>query len=181
MSSTERLFVALPVPAEIADRLLAAQPEAGPGIRLSHRADLHITLHFLGHYPAVEVAAALQSVKAQAFIAVPGGCGQFEHDERLRVLWVGVQLCEPLRALHAATGRALDAVGFRPESRAYRPHITLARLSAGASAAVASRFLALPPFPEPLAFECRSYGLYASENRVDDGPRYRLVEAYPLS
>lgn len=180
MSPTERLFVALPVPADVADCLLTAQPEAGPGIRLSHRADLHITLHFLGHYPAHEVAAALRSVKAQAFFAAPGGCGQFEHDERLRVLWVGVELSEPLRALHAATGRALAAVGFRPEARPYQPHITLARLGAGAPAAVASQFLAVPPFPQPLAYECQSFGLYASENRAD-GPRYRLVEAYPLS
>ena len=49
---------------------------------------------------------------------------------RPRVFWVGLD-CAPLAALAAAIDAALVPLGFAPEQRPFRPHITLGRATGG--------------------------------------------------
>ena len=44
-----RYFIALPLPDEARDRLVAVQPPAVSGMRILAREELHLTLHFLGN------------------------------------------------------------------------------------------------------------------------------------
>jgi 2'-5' RNA ligase len=43
------------------------------------------------------------------------------------VLWLGLDLPDPMRSLQAACERAARSAGFDAEARAYRPHLTLGR------------------------------------------------------
>ena len=56
------------------------------------------------------------------------------------MLWAGVEAGEPLDALYRANDRAARAAGLEPEGRAFKPHVTLARMRGGRQQAVA-RFL----------------------------------------
>ncbi len=107
-----------------------------PAIKVHAAKDLHLTLHYLGNTPQEDIALLGEALET-AVEGVPPievdyrGLGAFPSLERPRVLWAGVQ--EPdggtcLRDLQRAIGRALREVGYRPEKRAFHPHVTLARI-----------------------------------------------------
>ena len=58
-----------------------------------------------------------------SIVARIAGVGAFDN-----ALWAGLAPADPLAALHRKVDRALVAEGLPPEGRAYRPHITLARM-----------------------------------------------------
>ena len=132
-----RYFIALPLPDEARDRLVAVQPPAVSGMRILARDELHLTLHFLGKVSTHEidaVRAALAAVRMNAFTIRLSGVGMAStcfrgHSERhAKVLWAGVEPNADLTALHCSIGTVLaDAIGFQPEDRPYSPHVTLAR------------------------------------------------------
>jgi 2'-5' RNA ligase len=174
-----RHFVALPIPVQIARPLVATQPAAADGVRLLDVSELHLTLHFLGTFETARARAALASVRAGCFEVVLTAPGTFGSRGKRTILWYGVAGSPGLLALHAAVGQALTTVGYRPESRRYFPHITLARLGAAAPRGIASAFAELTALPGPPAFTCRSFALYVSET-LRAGARYTIVETYPL-
>ena len=55
------------------------------------------------------------------------GLGLFPERGAPRVLWLGVSLSEPALALQRACEAAAVSVGFPPEERPFRPHLTLGR------------------------------------------------------
>ena len=68
--SVPRYFLAIPLPDEAKDRLVAVQPTAVHGIRLIDRHELHLTLLFLGEVaPQLKesLLMALANVQANAF------------------------------------------------------------------------------------------------------------------
>lgn len=125
-----RLFVALPIPEEVSDLLLdlGDGPEA---LRWVHADRLHLTLRFIGEVDgavAEDAAAALSRLTLPAFTLRLAGVGHFSH-RRHGALWAGVTPREPLAALAQRVNRALESAGLPPETRAYHPHVTLARWS----------------------------------------------------
>ena len=94
--------------------------------------DYHVTLKFLGDLPPARqpelVAAAAPVASATARFPVgltsPGG---FPTLRRPNVLWAGVWHDLTLADLAARLDGALVPLGFPPESRRYRPHVTVAR------------------------------------------------------
>ena len=57
-----------------------------------------------------------------------GGAGAFPNARRARVLWVGMaEGSEVLARLASEVARRLARIGFAPEARAFRPHLTLVR------------------------------------------------------
>ena len=128
-----RYFIAIPLPDEARDRLVAVQPPAVPSMRLLGREELHLTLHFLGEVAAQDlgnVRTALATVRTHSFTIAVNGIGKFQQEGRPQVLWAGVEANAALIALHRSIGAAMaDAIGFRPEERPYSPHLTLARLN----------------------------------------------------
>lgn len=178
-----RFFVAIPLPDEAKDRLVAVQPPAIPGVRLLGREELHLTLHFIGEVAAHDLAAmraVLAIVKMNTFTVAVDGIGMFERDGRPQVLWAGVEPNADLTALHRAIGDALaEAVGFRPEERPYSPHITLARLNAPVPPDVIDGYLeASKGFLVPSVVVDR-FALYSSEF-ADNIPKYQEEAVFPL-
>ena len=143
MPELGRLFVALPVspsllrlpndaPSPLAE-VLRELRELGPGVKPVQDHQLHVTLKFLGETRLTlvdEILARLTSIAQQhrPFDWQLAGLGAFPEMSRPSVLWAGLEPAESCVRLAADVSSALVPMGFVPEARAYRPHVTLAYL-----------------------------------------------------
>lgn len=178
--STHRLFVALRPPFAIRERLIAAMHGIS-GARWQDDEQLHLTLRFIGEvdrHRAEDIAAALGSLHAPAIAARIAGVSLFEHKGQPHMVWAGVEPVEPLAALHRKVDQLLRRVGLAPETRAFVPHITMARLNRGSGPVAA--FLALNSDLASPPFTFGHVTLYESE-MGHGGSRYHPVARYPLA
>lgn len=136
-----RSFIAIPLAPGVraaTTRLVRRLQEPGDGIRWVPTENLHLTLKFLGDVDNVQLPEICQQLAAAALQIPPfdlrfAGTGGFPQLERARTLWVGVDdPSQNLRQLVAELERRLADLGFKPESRDYRPHLTLGRTRSGA-------------------------------------------------
>ena len=148
-----RLFVAIRPPASHRAALLALMGGVA-GARWQSDDQLHLTLRFVGEvdrHCANDLVDALRTIRFAPFQAALAGVGTFDRKGVVDTLWAGVEPRDPLASLHRKIDRACVAVGLPPESRAYRPHITLARFGRGGGLLDpflrAHAALASPPFP----------------------------------
>ncbi len=175
--ATARLFVALDLPAEVRARLAGWARRCASGLRLLEAETLHVTLCFLGSRPIGEMEALGEALAVACEEAPPLGelalgAPLWLPPRRPRAL--AVELHDDaegsLLQLHEAVLRELRAVGDPAletaaaargaggsAARRFRPHLTDARMRAGA----APRERALPPTPA-LAFAAASATLYRS-------------------
>lgn len=177
--STHRLFVALRPPRPVRQQLIAAMHGIS-GVRWQNDDQLHLTLRFIGEvdrHRAEDIAAALGSLYAPVVEARITGVNLFERQGRPHMVWAGAEPHAPLAALHRKVDQLLARVGVAPETRAFVPHITLARLNRG-SGPVAS-FLALNSDLASEPFRFGHVTLYESE-MGHGGSRYHPVARYPL-
>ncbi|MBC8289535.1 MAG: RNA 2',3'-cyclic phosphodiesterase [Planctomycetes bacterium] len=94
---------------------------------------MHLTLRFPG-----DTAEALLPRLAEALLEVAAteppfdvafqGLGAFPKLARPSVVWAGIRPPEPCIRLEEALTARLTPLGFATEARAYRPHLTLARV-----------------------------------------------------
>jgi 2'-5' RNA ligase len=124
-----RLFYALWPDDPVRHALLHWQTANLPAaVRWQHRADLHLTLHFLGlvAQDRLDALCALGAgLRAEGFELILDELG---HWPRPQVLWAGPAETAPeLVELHARLGAGLQALGFEPDSRPFAAHVTLAR------------------------------------------------------
>lgn len=122
-----RLFVALDFPDDVLDALTELQRPEQTGVRWIPRAQMHLTLHFLGETTLEPVKTALTTVVAPALELTLDGVGQFRSADGGTILWAGVRENEALTHLHTSVAAVLAPTRFRPETRPYSPHLTLAR------------------------------------------------------
>ncbi len=172
-----RLFVAIVPPPLVRDRLLAAMGGVA-GARWQTDEQLHLTLRFIGEvdrHRADDVAAALGTVHAPRFELALGQPGTFDRKGRIGTLWVGVRPHDPVAALARRIDQALQRVGVPPETRAFVPHITVARF--GREAGSVAAYLA--ETPSSAWFEVDAFALFES-TLGRTGPDYRIIERYPL-
>jgi 2'-5' RNA ligase len=175
-----RLFAALEVPPDIAEDLERRQ-QGLPGARWRPLDTLHITLRFFGelHEPmAQELDAELNRVEGPPLELVLEGVGAFGEGDNIRAVWAGVADDPQLRQLAQRCETAARRAGLKPETQAYKPHITLAYTRRPEPARVAAwiqnhNLLKSPPF------RVTWFGLYSSWG-TDAGSRYDLEREYPL-
>ncbi|HUR87259.1 MAG TPA: RNA 2',3'-cyclic phosphodiesterase [Solirubrobacteraceae bacterium] len=170
-----RLFVALALPALVRGALAAWAVEAAPAaMRRVPAENLHVTLAFLGSL-AEEDAAAVARVLAE--VARPVGALAVDGalwlpPRRPGVLSVALRGRPALGELHADLVAALaGTIGFEPERRALRPHVTVAR----ARGRERVRPVALEPEPPPLEFEAEGLVLLRSHTGGPGGSRYEAL------
>lgn len=174
-----RLFVAIDLPDVVVSELARIQPPSTAGIRLLVPEQMHLTLHFLGKADLDPVAEALCTVVASEFSLSIEKVGRFASSRGEVILWAGVRMNSELLTLHNAIAEALAVVGFRPESRPFSPHITLARCKPGAPARVVDEFLARNEQWSVPSFPITEFALYSSK-LTGDAPAYRRERTYPL-
>ncbi|MGE5529226.1 MAG: RNA 2',3'-cyclic phosphodiesterase [Patescibacteria group bacterium] len=135
-----RLFVAIWLPAPLARAALTRLEGLRPGsrgVRWVKPDQLHLTLKFLGEtqeglLPSLEAAlAGVASASTPIYLGLGGG-GVFPPAGPPRVVWLAVTPGPELADLAARVERALAPLGFAPERRPFRPHLTLGRAEAGA-------------------------------------------------
>jgi len=101
--------------------------------------NIHVTLKFFGNVEVKrieKISAAAERVAKEfsTFEIGVGETGVFPRPSRPQVLWIGVS--DPsgqLNALHEKFENECATEGFEKENRAYRPHLTIARLGAKAA------------------------------------------------
>jgi len=121
-----RLFVALPFPEDVKNRLMKTGQELLASCRsanLTKKENLHLTLAFIGetndHRSAIR---ALSGIEQSAFSLTLKGSGHFGD-----LYWVGVEKNEALLQLMKKTQTSLRTAGFPIEQRENIPHVTIAR------------------------------------------------------
>ena len=170
-----RLFIALDLPAGVRAELAAwADAAAPPEVRRVPAENLHVTLAFLGSRSGDEAAAARALLPALARplgdLVTAGAL--WLPPRRPGVLSVALAADEALAALHEELVAALaEAIGFVPERRRLRPHVTVGRVRR--EARIDTRRVFDPPAPE-LRFPARSVVLYRSRT-APDGARYERL------
>ena len=130
-----RAFVALDFEESMRARISALMEELrgrAPGVRWVRPEGVHVTLRFLGwcEPAALERLAPLLAVAAAACPSSDariGGVGVFPERGGPRVIWLSVELPEPILALQRECEKAAVQVGFPAEPRPFRPHLTLGR------------------------------------------------------
>ena len=133
----KRLFAAVAIEASAALRELAEnlRRELGPErIRWERLRHPHATLWFFGstadeRIPELRRALAAAATQVPAFAMKIRGVGTFGGARRPQVLWLGLERDPGLADLHAALVARLAPGGWEPEPRAFRPHLTLGRIS----------------------------------------------------
>jgi 2'-5' RNA ligase len=93
---------------------------------------MHLTLIFIGEVPDAagnEIASRLTApVPVAPFELRVGGVGLFPPAGRPRVIWLGIETgLDRMRRVHDEVVRRLEGIEFSRESRAFSPHLTLAR------------------------------------------------------
>ena len=175
-----RLFAALSIPEEIAEGLMRRQ--AGlPGATWRPREAFHITLRFFGEVAepvADDIDSALQTVSGPPLHLSLARVGSFGEGDHMDAVWAGVDDSPPLARLAARCEAAARRAGLAPNTRAYRPHVTLAYLRKAAAGDVAAGEQANNLLRSP-EFTVASFGLYSSQ-LIQGGSRYRLERSYPL-
>ncbi|HEX2552400.1 MAG TPA: RNA 2',3'-cyclic phosphodiesterase [Microvirga sp.] len=174
-----RLFTGLEIPPAIAAEL-AGHRGGLSGARWVEPANYHITLRFVGDVDdaaARDLIEALAEARPRDPIPVTlDGLAAFG-GRKPRSVHARAKATPELAELHAEGERLVARIGLEPEGRAFKPHMTLARLK-GTSAADVARWLAERPFP-PLTFTAERVVLYSSRAAVGGGP-YVIEAAYPF-
>jgi RNA 2',3'-cyclic 3'-phosphodiesterase len=99
------------------------------GGRTMTREQLHLTLQFLGDDVDMEaVTAALSGFSVRGGRVRLGGAGAFPNARKGRVLWIGVaEGVDVLARLAHGVAERLAPIGYEPDARAFRPHLTIVR------------------------------------------------------
>ncbi|HXT13983.1 MAG TPA: RNA 2',3'-cyclic phosphodiesterase [Gemmatimonadaceae bacterium] len=131
-----RLFLAINLPHEVRREIVAAATTlraSAPDLSWVGETGLHLTLKFLGEVedervPDIEAALAAVAGRHRELLMSLSGVGAFPNFRKARVVWLGVGQDPRLELLHHDVEVACEKLGFEVEGRAFRPHLTLARI-----------------------------------------------------
>lgn len=179
---TLRLFAALDIPDDVAERLLALM-KGVPGAKWRPRENLHLTLRFFGEMAepvARDIDGELASVgdATAPFDMQLKTAGSFGGADP-HALWIGAAENAALKKLAADCERAARRAGLKPEARKFTAHVTLAYLSGAPLDRVQAFEQRLGLF-ETRLFRVERFGLYSSITRKSAPSLYRLEADYPL-
>ncbi|MBI4822727.1 MAG: RNA 2',3'-cyclic phosphodiesterase [Nitrospirae bacterium] len=131
-----RCFISVELPLEIKrsiDEKTKALRDSGDDVKWVRIENLHITLKFLGKTPEArlpEIKDRLTSAVSplRSFSIEFASAGAFPNVRYPRIVWLGIRNSEHLVRLQSAVEMALTAIGFEPEERQFKPHLTIGRV-----------------------------------------------------
>jgi 2'-5' RNA ligase len=185
-----RVFCAVELPDAVRQRVvqhIIRLKETAPKAHASwSRADnIHLTLKFLGDIPQTSVSklseAASRTVGGVASFTIRlEQTGVFPPHGSPRVLWIGVNDSEAKFAgLHQRLEAETEKAGFSRESRAFHPHLTLARIRNPEHARTLASAHKATEF-EPVEIEVSELVVIRSE-LSSQGSKYSTISRHPLS
>lgn len=182
----KRIFLAIPLSEEsklqLSQKVKSMQHDL-PFQNWVHEEDYHVTLHFLGEcteQQVDEVITLLQNTPTPVsdFTLRIGNWGTFGRENQPRILWTGfVDLSPSLIQHQRHIIHLLSPIGFPPDNRPYRPHITVARKYQleNFSEGLLDPFRMGSPFIE---WNVSEYALY--ESNLGKKPMYEVITRFPL-
>jgi 2'-5' RNA ligase len=132
-----RTFIAIEISTEVKSAVAAVQNElsrAEADIAWINSEDIHLTLKFLGEidkqqFTAIQEACVETATRFHPFTLSIRGTGVFPNPRHPRVLWVGLAgETETLEDLQEQLDERMASIGFEPEEKDFRPHLTIGRL-----------------------------------------------------
>ena len=163
-----RLFTAIDISPEAKDDLRALLDRLRPLARLSWSPvdNLHVTTKFIGEWPLErleEMKRTLARVPTSGPIEISvRGLGWFPNPKSPRVFWAGVHGAETLAGLAAATEAATAKAGVPEETRAFSPHLTLARIRERVALSALHKAIAGLSSDDFGSFQAEAFFLYQS-------------------
>lgn len=184
---TIRAFIAINLPPDVKRALAGVTATLGGraprgSVRWVRPEQMHLTLRFLGDTPLDRLpvlAAALDALAAghAPFSMHLTGVGCFPNTRRPRVVWVGLGGEEAkLTALVAALEAALRPLGWPPEDKPFRAHLTLGRVKDERAAQGVDWAADVPALDVPVTV------VHLIESRLrPDGPVYTVRHTSTLT
>ncbi|HEX9775018.1 MAG TPA: RNA 2',3'-cyclic phosphodiesterase [Actinomycetota bacterium] len=160
-----------------AARAIERARSAAPEARWADPAGIHLTVAFLGGVDGALVPRIEDAVERAVRGHRPIPCamtrlGAFPSERRARVVWAGLEEDGAIGVLASAVQQGLVPTGYEPERRAFRAHVTLARLRE-------PRPVRLPAI-EPATGTLESVALFQSHLHPK-GARYEVIHRFPLA
>jgi RNA 2',3'-cyclic 3'-phosphodiesterase len=133
-----RAFIAIELPQSVKQALAELQRQLrvqpSEGIKWVAPESIHLTLKFLGWVApdcieAIKSAISTSVTGLNPFELRLSGLGAFPNLRRMNVIWCGLTgNVTELSALQQSVEKYVSPLGYPTESRAFSPHLTLARL-----------------------------------------------------
>ncbi|HEX2886146.1 RNA 2',3'-cyclic phosphodiesterase [Vineibacter terrae] len=177
-----RLFVALPLPEDVADDLATLQ-EGIPDAAWVPSDNFHVTLAFIGSVDGGlqrDIAEALGTIDGPVLDLEIAGVDHFVEGRTPKVLYATVAPNPGLLRLQEKVSTVLRGEGVTLDRRKFRPHVSLARFNRRAEMGHhIAQFAASNNLRRFGPFEVDCFRLYASHTRPD-GAVYTVEAEYPL-
>lgn len=138
-NDTSRLFAAIEIDKDTRAALQTAVTtlaKSGAHVKWVAPEKMHVSLFFLGNVKKEKI----EEIEAVLDWAAEGkgpfdfqveGIGTFGPQNSPRVIWAGVKNPGPIVDLQSDLSGALEEIGFSPDRREYKPHITIGRIKSG--------------------------------------------------
>ena len=177
---TIRTFVAFGLPQWITDAIQEIQKDLKTRklkIRWVPAKNLHMTLKFLGPTGKDQLEAVGQAL-TQALAGFSSlrlrarGLGVFPGIRRPRIVWIGIDGdIEALRQMQQSIEDHLAQVGFAPEKRSFKAHLTIGRVKGTLNANDLLKAIQAHQEFQSAAFQVRQIELIKSDLKPQ-GPQY---------
>ena len=184
----KRVFLALPIePVEPAVEKMEQLQKLLRDYRIKWviRENIHLTLFFFSEIAEQQIPLLQELLRSfvknsTAFSFSVTGPGIFKKGKEPQVLWLGIQTPDQLFDLKKEINQAVATLGFIPDVKFFRPHLTLGRflprqeMSSLLDNALKDALLSVP-------FECNVSKLILFESKLfPAGPQYYPIEVFPL-
>lgn len=133
-----RVFTAIEIPTDVKSEIEKHITElrmerSDRNIRWVKTAKMHLTLRFLAEASPEDVGTLISAMDKVAETTEPfminhEGTGAFPSAAKARVLWIGLGESKDLHSMKDRIDRRAADAGIPPESRLFRPHLTIARI-----------------------------------------------------
>ena len=133
-----RSFIAIELPESVKQELVILENQlkerSGINAKWVDPYSIHLTIKFLGNVPVNKIDGILHAMEEAVKSTGPftlqiTGLGAFPNLNRVQVAWVGLTgELDRLTKIQQQVESGLVPLGFAAEKRAFKPHLTLARV-----------------------------------------------------
>lgn len=185
MSELIRTFIAIEIPDGIKAAMVDVQGalrKTGADVGWTRPEGVHLTLKFLGPVEAAVIpklsAAVETAIKDEASLTVEvKGTGVFPNARAPRVIWLGLGGdIDAMAELARKVDAACEGLGFKPEDRPFKPHLTLGRVKSSKGSKALMDALKSFENVELGGFKAESVSIMKSELKPSDAVYTQIQE-----
>lgn len=186
-SKKYRIFIAINLSSKIKRKLSGLQKKwADLPAKWVDPQNLHITLAFIGHIKKPQIDKIKESVQKTLSAHHPFLVNFYQIDYGPkkkgipRLIWAEGKKTKEMQSLKKDLDTALKkSIGFKPEKRPFRPHITLARIRKWEWKRIEPEDR--PSIPVPVSLNCKVDSVEVMESKLKrGGPEYKVLESVSL-